>query len=1323
MDNEPDHSDMKHPWLQLVMVCTFVPLLASAQGAFWQFSGGPANGEITGIAEGEAGSLLASTPAGIFVSSSRGSEWHLRLPGQATCILRHSSTVCFAGMVGSGVYRSDDNGKTWWHLPSSPDTVWCLTVDHKGRVVAGSNGRIAISSDRGVTWTSTFAGANEVFGMTFKPGVFGALALNGGGVYVSGDTGKTWVASNAGLDNLYVQDIAMAPNGNLFAGTRGGVFRSADNGQSWVRVSPNWGATVHKVGVTHGGQVFAVAHNGVYRSFDDGGTWAQVNDGLSVEITGAICMSGDGYVYVGTWGGGVFRSSARPDPYAHDWVSGDKPGDSFGTVLAAAGDLNGDGWPDFVVGSPYSDISGESSGSARVFFGGPDLNTGSSLLLAGPEAYDRFGFSVAGVGDLNSDGYDDIVVGAPTDYQPNGRGNSRSQTGRAYVYFGGPTMDDVPDQILTNGTPAAFGHCVAAAGDVNADGYPDVLITDMFETLGGYVYQVCSGRVHVLLGSAQGMLLKGPVCGSFHGFGTSWGRSLAGIGDFNNDGYDDIATTLWIRDEPPPEFYLGVFGGGNPMDSVADRMEYANIMEYSYLGSVLSGGDFNGDGYADILASAPGESGPIEPAIAKVRLFLGGPTFTGTGQKALVSPMQRLGFGEGATCAGDINGDGFDDVIVGIPLDNTRGQTAGGALLYLGGNPLDSLSDGALAGGAPFDRTGITVGRTGDFDGDGRLEVLLGAPGNAPGGVFAGRVYLAKIPLSSPVLPTTPVLSAPADGSIDVPVNVSLSWRRSQNTLHYHCQISQDPSFVRIAYESENEPDTVLTPAALDSATTYYWRVRAQNAAADGPWSQTWRFRTVLGFPQQVKLISPPPEMIVQPGRIHFVWHGASPGVEKYRFELSSDSSFLASVVDSAVTDTTRAMDGFSGSYWWRVSAWNIAGWGPPSAARRFHILTVPERVILDLPPAGATRSPGRATFSWRTGRPEVTRYCFELATDSVFSSSSLDSSIVDTNHTVEHLQDNTTYWWRVKAWNALGWGMFSEPRSLRIIAMSPQVALVSPQNGDILGSTVIAFIWRLGPAGTTRYWLEVGSDSLFSVAHTDSTITDTARSIAGLVLNARHWWRVKSRNILGWGRFGEARTFQLLSTPLQVVVVSPPDEAATDSNEVRFVWRAASFLVDRYWFEIATDSQFVWTARDTLVTDTVKTMGALRLRPSYWWRVRAHNPIGWGPFSETRRLTVRTTGISDNLRKVPTEYSLEQNYPNPFNPSSTIRYGLPRTTHVTLSIYNVLGQEIAVLVRDEQPAGFHEVRFDAGSVPSGVYLYRIQSGTFVATRRLLLVK
>jgi photosystem II stability/assembly factor-like uncharacterized protein len=105
------------------------------------------------------------------------------------------------------------------------------------------------------------------------------------------------------------------------------------------------------------------------------------------------------------------------------------------------------------------------------------------------------------------------------------------------------------------------------------------------------------------------------------------------------------------------------------------------------------------------------------------------------------------------------------------------------------------------------------------------------------------------------------------------------------------------------------------------------------------------------------------------------------------------------------------------------------------------------------------------------------------------------------------------------------------------------------------------------------------------------------------------------------------------------------------------------------------------------------------------------------------RPLSEIVAGVGVSTNQVPALFRLEQNYPNPFNPSTTIRYALPSTSHVTLTVFNTLGQRVATLVDENQDAGYHDVKFDGNSLASGLYFYRLTAGDYLATKRLLLLK
>lgn len=124
-----------------------------------------------------------------------------------------------------------------------------------------------------------------------------------------------------------------------------------------------------------------------------------------------------------------------------------------------------------------------------------------------------------------------------------------------------------------------------------------------------------------------------------------------------------------------------------------------------------------------------------------------------------------------------------------------------------------------------------------------------------------------------------------------------------------------------------------------------------------------------------------------------------------------------------------------------------------------------------------------------------------------------------------------------------------------------------------------------------------------------------------------------------------------------------------------------------------------------------------------YYWRVDAIDTDSLVTTSEVFSFVVGTLAISDDLQGIPTEYSLSQNYPNPFNPVTMIKYGLPVSGDVTIRITNILGEEIVTLINETQPAGPHQVQWDANKYSSGVYFYRIQANDFQQVKKCLLIK
>ncbi len=398
--------------------------------------------------------------------------------------------------------------------------------------------------------------------------------------------------------------------------------------------------------------------------------------------------------------------------------SGFSPSGHFGKAVASAGDVNHDGYEDFVVGAPLAN-------RAYIFFGGPAADGNPEVELVCDIPGDvRFGTSVAGAGDVNFDGFDDVIVGAPL--YPNG--------GAAFIYFGGPVigMDGNPDVRLQGEDPyGEFGNAVAGIGDINGDGYADVLV-------GAHWYSDPQnefpqrGAAYVFYGgNPMDAAYDFRVVGSDTSEELGW--AVVGVGDVDRNGSPDFAIGTNFGNRAI------VFLTGDDLPQPIFPVEL--VGEPGSFGSALAGGDINGDGYSDVLVSAPSSSG----LLGAVYVFYGGWPFDPNFDVKFKGDTFPAYMGR-AVASGDLNGDGFDDVMA---ASRQGSGTMNFVNIFFGGPNLDSVIttyDLQLQGENVGDYFGYALGEL-DLNGDGYEDPLIGAFGyDTPGrGQDAGAVYIYNI--------------------------------------------------------------------------------------------------------------------------------------------------------------------------------------------------------------------------------------------------------------------------------------------------------------------------------------------------------------------------------------------------------------------------------------------------------------------------------------------------------------------------------------------------------------------------------------------------
>jgi hypothetical protein len=484
-------------------------------------------------------------------------------------------------------------------------------------------------------------------------------------------------------------------------------------------------------------------------------SWTEAGDaaydyfGKSVASAGDV--NGDGYddVIVGAHGndnGGnnagksyVYLGSASGLSTTASWtVIGEGSVDHFGSSVASAGDVNGDGYDDLIVGAYHNDDGGFGAGKAYVYLGSASgLSTTASWTAAGDAAYDYFGSSVASAGDVNGDGYDDVIVGA------HGNNDGGSDAGKAYTY---QNLDlwtlEVAKWTATGETVGDyFGSSVASAGDVNGDGYADVIVGAYYNDSGGND----AGKAYLYLGSASGLSTTASWTVTGEAVGDYFGSSVASAGDVNGDGYADVIVGAYYNDSGGKDagkayLYLGSASGLSTTASWTATGEGAGD---HFGSSVASAGDVNGDGHGDVIVSAPNNNDGGNDA-GKAYVYLGSAsglstTVSWTATGAMVVDY----FGSSVASAGDVNGDGYDDVIVGAHYNDDGGGSAGKVYVYLGSaSGLSTTVSWTATGEAAYDYFGKSVASAGDVNGDGYDDVIVGAHYNDDGGNNAGKAYV-----------------------------------------------------------------------------------------------------------------------------------------------------------------------------------------------------------------------------------------------------------------------------------------------------------------------------------------------------------------------------------------------------------------------------------------------------------------------------------------------------------------------------------------------------------------------------------------------------
>ena len=472
------------------------------------------------------------------------------------------------------------------------------------------------------------------------------------------------------------------------------VYHGSPSGLS---STPSWTAESNQAGAQMGLSVSTAGDV-------NGDRYADVIVGAHLYDNGET-DEGRAYVYHGSPSG---LSSAAA------WTTeSDQTGASFGSSVSAAGDVNGDGYADVIVGAHLYDNFQSNEGRAYLYVGSSGgLSSATFRILESNQTGAYFGWSVSTAGDVNGDGYADVIIGA-YNYD-----SGEPNEGRAYVYHGSryPPSASPSWTMESDQSNASFGYAVSAAGDVNGDGYADVIVgTHLFDS-----GQTNEGRAYVYHGAAGGLSSVPGSTKESNQVGAWFGQDVSTAGDINGDGYADVivGAPLYDNGETAEGRAFVYYGSASGLAHTAAWTAEGNQEGAQFGSHVSTAGDIDGNGLDDVIIGVPSYGTAFQRRLGRVYVY-----YSARGIGLLSSrpqifeggkPNERLG--EHVSTAGDVNGDGFAEIIID-------------SAVYYGARsgPASAPDWTAEDNGAPGAHSASTAG---DVNGDGYDDLIVADGGD-----------------------------------------------------------------------------------------------------------------------------------------------------------------------------------------------------------------------------------------------------------------------------------------------------------------------------------------------------------------------------------------------------------------------------------------------------------------------------------------------------------------------------------------------------------------------------------------------------------------
>jgi hypothetical protein len=843
------------------------------------------------------------------------------------------------------------------------------------------------------------------------------------------------------------------------------------------------------------------------------------------------------------------------------------------------------------------------------------------------------------------------------------------------------TTSYVLDTLITAG-PTSSGVIFC---DFDNDGDPDAANSSHDE---GVV------RIYRNLGAGRFSTLQ-----VLTGGGLSWGVYCSSSGDFNTDGFIDLAI--------PSRFGNVIsiwFNNGNGTFTHVQQVPVNSEPQQSIPG------DFNGDGFLDLAVCCN------NAATYYYDILINDGTGHFSGSQQIPIP-ERPDYGT----MGDVDNDGDLDLVIS---DTPTPSVSSVYLLINNGNAVFTLTL------IPILSTG-NFPTFGDVDNDGDLDIITN--GSAVGPNWGMKVLKNN--------GSGDFTESQAFGTSDTYyilkgfVDINNDGFLDMSTINVTNQYQRD-----IFYNNGSGSFTfAYTIPNWNNSAPYGFGVDIdKDGDMDMGGGNNGSFAVYYGISP---LPPPPAPALVSPGNgsscvsltALLDWSDVT-AATSYSVQVATDAAFTTIIINiTGITTSQYAVtSGLTNNtlYYWRAASVNSGGttW---SSAWSFttSTLSLPSAPTLLTPANGVIGQSLTPTLDWADLTGAAT-YKAEISTSNVFTTITDSATVSISQYTVPagKLSIGTLYYWRVFGKNTCNISPASTVWNFTTAVNPPSApTLVSPANGAGCQSLNLTLDWSDIP-GATSYNVQVSFVPTFAtMVVNESNLTSSQYTVpSNLVNNSQFYWRVNSSNSGGTSAWSAVWSFTTTTAALPVppVLSTPVNGVTGQSLTPKLVWFKLN-EASLYRIQISTDNLFSTITDSSTVTDSFYTIpsGKLTNHVIYYWRVFGINTCNISSASLVWNFETYYLGIIQNSNEIPKEFKLYNNYPNPFNPVTSISFDIPTKSFVSLKIWDLLGKEIMTLVYNDLSPGKYEYILNASGLSSGMYIYKLKANEYISIKKMVLIK